>query len=99
LEVDNAAPGGDSAVGEIEQQEFHLVKLARNGMVYIPIPRCSPGDLVTFMSRVLNDFHTRSRAAPRYSLHVPLQAFPENKECENEIVNQCDTTSRCEAEI
>lgn len=66
LEVDNLAPGGDSAVGGIKQQEFHLVKLARNGMVYISIPSCSSGDLVTFMSRVLKDFHTRSRAAPRY---------------------------------
>jgi len=69
LEVNNAAPGGDSLVGEIKQQEFHLVKLARNGMVYISIPSRSPGDLVTFMARILNDFYTRSRGPPRYFLY------------------------------
>lgn len=69
LEADNVAIGGDSVVREIKQQEFHLVKLARNGMVYISIPSRSPGDLVTFIARILKDFHTRSRAAPRYFLH------------------------------
>ena len=55
-----------SLATEIKQQEFHLVKLARNGMVYISIPSRSPGDLVKFFAKIINDFHTRSRAAPRY---------------------------------
>lgn len=87
LEVDNAATGGDSVVGdqgsalnrssaaETKQQEFHLVKLARNGMVYISISSRPPGDLVTFFAKILKDFHTRSRAAPRWCHRIfPVQA-------------------------
>ena len=50
---------------EIKQQEFSLLKLARNGMVYISIPSRSPGDLVAFFTKTIKDFHSRSRAAPR----------------------------------
>ncbi|KAG0589137.1 hypothetical protein M758_2G248300 [Ceratodon purpureus] len=64
-----------SLATEIKQQEFHLVKLARNGMVYISIPSRSPGDLVKFFAKIINDFHTRSRAAPRWCHRIfPVQA-------------------------
>lgn len=70
----SSAEGGaalrSGPAAEFKQQDFHLVKLARNGMVYISIPSRSPEDLVTFFAKIIKDFHTRSRAAPRYFHHV-----------------------------
>lgn len=50
--------------------EFRLVKLARNGMVYISIPCRSAEDLFTSFIKIINDFHSRTRAAPRSLHHV-----------------------------
>lgn len=65
-ETERGAALRTSPAAETKQQEFHLVKLARNGMVYISIPSRSPGDFVTFFDKIIKEFHTRSRAAPRY---------------------------------
>lgn len=69
------------SIGESKQHDFQLVKLARNGMVYISIPSRSPGDLVKFVDSILKEFHTKSRAAPRYLDSDPAGNFL-NKECE-----------------
>lgn len=69
------------SIGESKQHDFQLVKLARNGMVYISIPSRSPGNLVKFVDSILKEFHTKSRAAPRYLDSDPAGNFL-IKECE-----------------
>ncbi|XP_024385950.1 uncharacterized protein [Physcomitrium patens] len=57
--------------------EFRLVKLARNGMVYISIPCRSAEDLFTSFIKIINDFHSRTRAAPRWCHRI----FPAQVTC------------------